>query len=468
MERNMKRIYGFLIAVLLMLAYMTGSGFAQGASVLDSYVQMGLENNLALKQQVFSLEKSLQALKEAKGMFLPTVSIEACYSRAGGGRLIEFPVGDLVNPMHLSLNQLMMAHGQVAAFPANIQNVEIPFLRKEEHDTKLRITQPVFQPAIYFNAKIKKDLIHIEEAKMQAYKRQLKSDIATAYYNYFKAVELIAFLKETEKLLQENVRVSESLFKFHKRTEEVVFRSKAELSALQQQQMEADKQFQMAIAYFNFLLNRPMDSKIETMSKTAAPKIVGAGNKTLTLAQLEQHAIKHREEFRQLFKAISAANHHIKLQGSAILPNVTAVLDYGFQGDKYKFTGKEDYWMASLVFSWNLYHGGRDKAKKAQAALEKKRLEMQHLELETKIRLQVKEAFYNVNVARTAVVSSEDRLTSRKETLHIVSKKYSQGMVPQIEFIKARNDFTEASVKHIIAKFDLLIYQAQLNRAAAK
>lgn len=35
-----------------------------------------------------------------RGMFLPSVSIEARYSRAGGGKIIEFPVGDLMNPVY--------------------------------------------------------------------------------------------------------------------------------------------------------------------------------------------------------------------------------------------------------------------------------------------------------------------------------------------------------------------------------
>ena len=89
------------------------------------------------------------------------------------------------------------------------------------------------------------------------------------------------------------------------------------------------------------------------------------------------------------------------------------------------------------------------------------------MELENNIRLQVKEAYHNLEVAGKAVISTEDALKSRREVLSIVSKKYREGMVPQIEYMKARNDFTSAGINHIIAIYDYYIKEAQLERVAA-
>jgi len=461
----------FLITpALLLTQFMFGytAGFAAPGTmagvreqVLEQYIEIGLKSNLMLKQQEFSLKKSLQALKEARGMFWPSISIEARYSRAGGGRVIEFPVGDLVNPIHLTLNQLLGAHGLVPGFPGNIPNETIPFLREEEHDTKLRIVQPVFQPGIYYNLKIKKDLTGIEKAKLKVFKRQLATDIKTAYFNYMKALKVKELLAETRGLLEENLRLSESLFKNHKETEEVVFRSRAELSKLDQQQAEAEKNARLAVSYFNFLLNRPLDTEIKTGNGTGKPVFKG-----YELKELISRALQHRSEFQQVQGAIDAANHTAGLHKSSILPTVTAVLDYGFQGETYRFTGKDDYWMGSLVLNWSLFRGGQDAAKKNQALYQRKQLETQRLELESKIRLQVKEAYYNLEVARKTVIATGDALKSSKGTFFIVSKKYRQGMVPQIEYMKARNDFTAAGINNIIANYDYYINEARLEQVS--
>lgn len=436
---------------------------------IENYISEGLENNLALKQEAFSLEQSLQALKEAKGMFFPSVSIEARSSFAGGGRVISFPVGDLLNPIHRTLNQLLAAQGQPPVFPGNLENEIIPFLREFEHETKLRIVQPVFQPAVYYNYKIKSRLKNIREAKLAAFKRQLVLDIETAYFNYLKTLKIAELLDSMKRLLEENLRVSESLFKNHKVTEEVVFRSKAELAKLEREAAEAEKGRRIAAAYFNFLLNRPLDSEIEVEENfnSIFPNVSDAGATGMDLETFEAHALRHRDEFRQLYGAIAAAGDQVALHKAGGLPNVSAVLDYGFQGEKYRFTGQDDYWMASVVMSWNLFKGGQDRAKTARATLEKKRLETQLNELETKIRLQVREAYYGLLAARKAVEAAKESLNSWKGAFFIVSKKYEQGMVPQIEHIKAQNDYTAAAINDIIARYDYYTSEARLEQASA-
>lgn len=452
-----------ITALILAALFFAGMAAAQDhAGILNNYVENGLNSNLALKQQQFSLDKSIQALKEARGMFLPSVSIEARYSRAGGGRTIEFPVGDLVNPIHHTLNRLLMAQGMPAGFPGNIPNEQIPFLRKEEHETKLRIAQPVFQPAIYHNLKIKKKLTEVEKERLNVFKRQLVTDIKAAYYTYLTTLEVEKLLTNTRELLEENLRVSESLFRNHKVTGEVVHRSKAELSKLDMQQTEARKNCRMAAAYFNFLLNRPTDTEIAVARVPQEPVFRDIDHDKLTL-----QALQYRGEFRQLKSAIAAAGHSHRLHKSSILPNVTAVFDYGFQGEKYRFTGDEDYWMGSLVLSWNLFKGGQDRAKAKQSMYQQKQLHVQQQELESQVRLQVKEACHDMEVAQKAVISAKDTLESSKAAFHIVAKKYSQGMAPQIEYTKARNDYTNAGITRIIAVFDYYIKEAQLERVSA-
>ncbi len=455
-----------LLWALHLSIYPVGTPNGDSNQTLQHYINTAMSNNLALQRETLSLQKSLLALKEARGMFLPSISIEARYSRAGGGRAIEIPIGDLMNPVHHSLNQLLSAHGQVPAFPGNLPNESIPFLRKREHETKIRLTQPLFQPGIFFNAKIKKQLSKAETAKVAAFKRQLETDIKTAYYTYLKTLRVKELLMDTKTLLKENVRISKSLFKNHKRTEDTVFRSEAELGKVEAQLAEAEKNRQTASAYFNFLLNRQLNAPIDTEPQ---PEIKWPVNSSTPsekrLQQLETSALKKREEFEQLFRAQNAAQNAVKLHKSSILPSITAVVDYGFQGERYKFTGKDDYWMASIVMSWNLYKGGRDNAKKKQAILALKQLQLQHMELQNKIRLQVKEAFYNLLAAQSQAKSYQQNEKSRKEAFHIVSKKYNEGMVPQIEYIKAQNDLTQASLQRIIAGFDVHIKIAQLERA---
>ena len=449
-----------LAVVLFLLS--VGSHGLQGQHILEEYIRQGLQSNLALQQKEFSVQKSLQALREARGMFFPTLGAETRYSAAGGGRTIDFPLGDIMNPIHHTLNQLLTMNGLQPTFPGNLENIAFPFFRPREQDTRLRLVQPLFQPALLFNKRIKMELSEAERAGYRAFARQLVAEIKTAYFNHLKAIKVRELLAETRGLLEENVRVSRALFDNHSVTEEVVFRSRAELSKLDQQRLEAEKNVALSRSYFNFLLNRPLDATIDERDDYP-----GLFPTVPDRAELESRSLQQREELQQLKHAVAAAADHAKLNRSAWLPAITAVVDYGFQGETYRFTKKDDYWMASVVLNWNLFNGFQDDARKNQALLEKRILEKQSQESETRIRLQLQDAVHSLQVARQVLAAADETQRSAKASFEIIAKKYEQQMVPQIEYIQARNELTATRTAHVIAGYDLHIKETQLESAAA-
>ncbi len=445
------------IACLFLFLVVT-SAFGQDG-VLDKYIAVALEKNLALRQQDFSFQKSMAALREARGMFLPSIGIDARYSRAGGGRMIDIPVGDLVNPVYQTLNQIL---GQ-QYFPTNIPNESVPFLRKEEQETKVRLVQPIFQPALIYNYKIKSDLSNAQESARDVYARQLVAEVKKAYFNYLKTVQVALLYKKTEVLLNENLRVSEKLFENQKVTKEAVYRAQTELSSLQQEIAEAQKNRKLASAYFNFLLNRALNDSIGIVDA----KMLSQPAQIADLKAAEEKALEGREELRQIYSAANAAKNSASLSKSAFLPGLSVAVDYGIQGEKYRFTSKDDYWMASAVMQWNLFNGFQDKARIQQAQIEKKKLVMRNLELQNQIRLEVRKAFYELEVARKSLSTARDRLRSARESFQIMNRKYAQGMALQIEYLDSQNALTRAEINEIITSFDYRIGLSELERATA-
>ncbi|MBN1482631.1 TolC family protein [candidate division KSB1 bacterium] len=426
--------------------------------VLERYIQQALDSNLSLKQADFSYEKSLASLREARGMFLPAVGIEARYSRADGGRIIEFPIGDLLNPIYQTLNALT----GVPQFPTNLPNESFRFFREREHDTKVRVVQPVFQPHIYYNYKIQKNVAEIERASRDAYARHVVAEVKTAYYNYLTAIQIVELANRTKALLDENVRVSESLYENQKATIDVVYRARAELSRLQQRQVEANKLYELSRAYFNFLLNRSLDTPIDVEDVRIPER-----RQPAALNQVEESALQNREELLQLRAAIDAQRNGVNLNRASFLPGLAVVFDYGYQGEEYIFNSDYDYWMASAVLSWSLFKGGQDKAKIQQALLEQARLETQRMELKKQIQLDVRTAYEDLRVVNESIDAALEELTSAGKNYQIVSKKYEQGMAPHIEFLDAQNTYTQAELNAIIVNYDYFIKSAQLEKAAA-
>ncbi|MBN1781187.1 TolC family protein [bacterium] len=450
------RCYGLVFLIL--------SGILTAAGpdpVLDNYIQLAVENNLALKQKEFSLKESTAALKEARGMYLPSVGIEARYSRAGGGREISIPVGDLMNPVYGVLKDLYSRHEISVDFP-DLPNMSEPFLREKEHETKLRVIQPLFQPAIHYNAQIRRELRDIQAAEKNIFTRALIADVKTAYYNVMKTRQIVILLSETADLLEENVRVSQSLFRNDMVTQAVVFRSEAELHAFRQMQAETEQYAEMARAYFNFLLNRPMDSGIEITDHGLAGAIV-----PVTLEEGQTRALNQREELIQLEDALAITDHQVNMNRSRFLPGVSAVIDYGYQGAEYEFSKKDDYWMANLVASWNLFDGFQDKYRIDQARFRKKQAQTQLEEVQQKIRLQVLDCYHGLNVALKNIDTGDSRKKAAQKSFQIVQRQYKEGMSSLIEYIDARNTWSRAEVDAITAIYEYYIQLAEYEKVTA-
>jgi outer membrane protein len=451
------------ITFLFIALYTVTFGWSQ-TNQLDQYIQTALESNIALQQKALSYDQSLAALEEAKAMFFPRLSLEARYSVARGGRAFEIPVGDLMNPVYDNLN-LINSLGQASSpdYPVipqypQIQNEQVNFLRETEHETKLRMIFPVFNSAILQNHKIKQNLLAVDRISVDIYRRELVKEVKTAYFNYLKAEEAVKLFENTLALVEENLRTTESLYNNHKVTIDVVYSASAEVEAVKQQLAEAQKNARIAEAFFNFLLNQPYDTAIE-----AIPELVSAAY-AAGEAEARREALQQREELKQLSHYLSVSDNQVQLNKGAWLPQVNLVADYGFQGEKYRFSREDDFAMGSVILSWNIFDH-TTKKKVQQAQIEQLKVQKQREEVQQQIGLQVTNAYYDLEAGRHQVALAQAEVEAAQKAFRLMQKKYSQGQANLVEFTNARTQQTNAGQKLIIAKYDYQIKLAALERA---
>jgi outer membrane protein TolC len=442
----------YKLAFLLFLI----ASLTRGQAVLDEYVRYGLENNLALKQKLTSYSKSIEALREARGLFYPDISLQARYTVSEGGRAIEFPVGDLLNPVYLTLNKLTSTNN----YPL-LENQEILFLRPHEHETKLRLIQPVINPDIYYNSRIKKEFSVLEEQDVNQYRRELTAEIRKAYYNSAMASGVLGMLQETRKLLVENVRVNNRLIENNKVTLDYLYRSETELSKFDQEIQNAEKNMKIAFSWFNFLLNKPLTDSI----------IIQQPDRYPSLSELNSDytgsALANREELKKLLAYLNVTGLKVRMENSGKIPDLLIAVDYGFQGTEYRFNSDHDYVQASAVLSWNLFKGFQNKSKIKQSKLEMEMADQKLEEAKKQIELQVVNTVNELLAAEKGIDAAESRLKSAKEGFRLVNRKYDEGQASQLEFIDARTTLTQAEENLIISRYRYLTAFAEFEKAAA-
>jgi outer membrane protein len=427
-----------------------------GQDVLEEYVRMGLANNLALQQKNSEYEKSIEVLKEARALFYPDISFNARYTGAKGGRVVTFPSGALLNPVYETLNQILNK-----IIFSNVDNIQIRFLRPTEQETKIRFIQPLFNTDIYYNAKIRKEMTGYEEADMEQYKRELVAEIKKAYYNLSMSDGILSMFHETRNLLTENVRVNQKLVENEKVTKDILYRSQAELSKFEQELQEAEKDRIVACAYFNFLLNRPLDDSVIIKQPLSFPKIADmAGDFTMS-------ALTNREEIKKLEQYSNITGLSLKMNKAGKLPDMFVVVDYGYQGETYAFNMDQEYAEASAILRWNLFKGFENRAKIRQAQIDRKIAESKLEEAKKQIELQVLNTMNELKASEKGIVAAESTLSNAREGFRLVDKRYDQGQASLLEYLDARTTLTQSEENLIISRFRYLSCFAEFEKVTA-
>ncbi len=429
---------------------------AQG--ILEGYIKESLESNLALQQKVFSYKASINALKEARRMFLPNISIEARYSGSSGGRVDEYDIGEIINPIHKKLNEL----DANSNFDEDVDPLRIRFLRPTEQETKVRLVQPIYQAEAFIGKRIQSDMVEIKKAEVEAYKRELVAEVKTAYFRYLIATEALKVFDQAEKQLDANLRTAQSLVKNGKATGNVTYRIEAEISTLQAELASAEKDHYLAAAYFNFLLNKPFSEAISIDSGFVKNSASG-----LKLEDETNKAMQNREELEQLRFSKQISQSNIRLSRASSIPSLAAVGEYGIQGTSYNIGKDDDYIIGSLLFQWNISSFFKKRPKVQQAKFDLKFYDTRLREVQNQIGLEVSRSYFNLVEAEKRIKAAEDKLVSAQKNYDIVFKQFSQSSISHIELIDAQTTLFEARIQAVIANYNYLIRQAEYEKVTA-
>jgi outer membrane protein TolC len=431
------------------------------AAVIDAYVREALRSNLSLHAESMEVEREFAALDQARAQFLPTVSFDASYTSASGGRTLALPLGRLMNPVYGTLNQLLAAQGRRSEF-APIQNETVYFQRQHEQITRFSLRQPLYAPAIPAAVRAQRAQLEAEQYNRMAFARRLKRDVTVGYLDWLEATHTVRIVAASVELLAENVRVSDSLYRNGRVTQDQVLRARAELLAVEQQLRDARNSETQLRSYVNFLLNRPLDTPLESATIDS-----GLGRSGHDLALLRAEALSNRPELAQLDRTVSAAESQIRVASAARKPTLSLGADAGIDDVRYDFGSGSNFSTVSLLLRWQFFDGGATQAAEHGARAEARRAALEREAMAQQVQLEVEQALDALETSSDSLATAEARADAAHAAFRIASHKRDEGVINQVEFIDARSALTSAELNLNVTRFEVLARQAQLDYATA-
>lgn len=436
-------------------------------AVVDALVAEALAANLEIAGSDAAVAQRLAALDQARARYLPVLDLNARYSRADGGRTIEFPVGDLLNPVYATLNQLTGS----GTFPA-IRNAEIPLLREREQETKVTLTAPLYDARLGAGRDAAAAQFEASTAARNALRGRIARDVRQAYYRWLQARAQVGILDATLELTRENRRVNESLFRNGKITRDLVYRAEADVLEVEQTRLAAANGQRLAQSYVNLLRNAPFDRAVplaavadEDVPRLRHALASRAREPGLKLEGLQQTAVSRRAELRELDAFGAAAVARERLARAAFKPQLAFAVDAGSNGETYRTLADDDFVLASVVLKFNLFNGGADRAELRGARAQQAEVRATREFAENRIRLEVQEALQNLEVAQASLETAAKRVEASAGAFRIASRKRDLGQINQAEYVDARRSLTDSQLNLNVTRFQALDELASLEYA---
>ena len=438
---------------------------------LQMVLNDALAANLELRAGSASVQQRMAALDQARARYLPVLDLAARYSLADGGRTIDVPIGDLLNPVYATLDEMLIADGQPPRFP-RVENQEIPFLRDREQETKLVLRQPIYQPRLRPTVEANRQELNRVEYNQAALRGRVTRDTKQAYYRWLATQQAVLIFDSSLELAQVNLDANESLYRNGRVTRDLVYRAEADVLEIQQRRLAAESQVRIAQSYVNLLRNLPLHTPLpraeldlETVERFRSRFIRQLAGRRLDTPQLQQLATQRRAEIHGLEAAVAAGEAQQELARAAFKPTLAVGAEAGIQGDDYGFGGDERYVLASVILRWNAYRGGADRAALSEARALTDELRATRDLMTQKVRQEVLQALEGLHVADASLQTAMKRMEAAEGAFRITSRKRDLGQINQAEFIDARRSLTEAQLNLTRVHTELLAKLAELEFA---
>ncbi len=290
--------------------------------------------------------------------------------------------------------------------------------------------------------------------------------VKTAYYNVLLIRKILHVADDAVKTLQAHESDATKLYDGGIIRYNDLLSAQVALANVIQDREKARAGAQMALSDLNRWLACDINRKTDPKDFTEIP---------LTYYQFEtliNEGMKNRPILKVLRFGLEILEGAIQLEKSAYYPEIVLVGRYQQDGDNPAATDNDfsnDYNTSITIEGrWTFFEWGKTRAKVNKVDHDKRELEERIKEIEDSIKLEIKKAWLNLNVAEKNIETAKTSLGRANENWRITNLGYKQQVTTSTEVLDARTDLTQADTNYYQALYGYLSAKARLDRATGK
>ena len=429
-NRIKKKFRRKLAAILVagMMAFSVGTTSVNAADVinitLDETIQRAFENNRNIKESVAEREQAYWSLSEARRQANPQISWSLNAQRFGGDAYRDYTYHN--------------AFSHTAA-----------------------INIPIYQGGrLKEGRKYARWGLSNADLSLEDTMQTVRLQSTIYYFNVLQYRNLIEVYEEEVVTLQEHLRNVNAQFRVGTVAKVDVLESQVELANAQQNLVNIQNQYDVAVAELNNYIGLPADTIIRPQDTLTYKKY------NLDLGDCTAYALENRADAAMADYAVKQAESNKRSAKAGWRPSVSGSVSKGFTHE-HLFSGKlSDQWAAGISASWNIFDSGVTRAQVESAKVEVDRLKLaMNADLDS-VHNDVVAAHKNLRIALLRLTTTQRAVELAEEERFIATERYNVGEGILLDILDAENALVTAKKNNVSARYDVIRYSFDLAHAA--
>jgi OMF family outer membrane factor len=406
---------------------------------LDQAIELARRNNRDLQDALLTLEQSQAALREQRAANLPTLDAFSSLTTQDTDSAVQ-PTDIFGNPTQQDTVTNTFSAGLEINYDLFTSGRRSSLIRAAEEQVRL------------------------QELQIEVISEELRNTVVSAYYDMQQADELVRIDRQTLEEALKSLEDAQALERAGVGTRFSVLQAEVDVANARQDLIQSLSDQQVARRRMVDLLGLA-----QTVNVSAADPIEVTKVWTLSLEDSILMAFQNRAELEQQLvqRDISEQNRQAEL--AATRPQVSLFARYELQDllDQTRVNSDAEVYTIGAQISWRLFDAGASRAAADQQESNIELAENGFANLRNQIRLEVEEAYYQLNASFENIQTAAIAVESATESLRLARLRFQAGVGTQLEVLQAQTDLTDAEVNLLQAKLGYNRALADLERAVS-
>jgi outer membrane protein len=274
------------------------------------------------------------------------------------------------------------------------------------------------------------------------------ANVAQAYHGATLAAENVKVADEAVRSAEADLNRAEAVRAAGMSTNADVLSIKVHLAAMREQQIRSKADLDVALAGLNEALGMPLSDAHDLSTPLTPAKFTAQ-----SLEEYEKEAGVSRPELREARLASNLADNQGAAARASWMPQIA--FHAGFESDRQTFATRGGAsWLASASLHWNVFNGGADKARIAEAGYALERARALESQATAQVRLQVRRAYADFRAADERIQVAQAAVTMAEESLRITKNRYDSGLSNVTDLLRTETALLEARTHRLAAVYD--------------